>query len=734
MRDLKRYLALALTLFVVMGASLGGKDVLDELQRYFGAQDASYVYASCLPAVPTTSLTFDTFACTAFVRDDSSIPGMHGVVQPTHTVGPLNAGDGTYWLGVHYHRSAAVSGWTREAGTHYVWKKNATRPANPSGGVIVAKVTVSTYITVVDDLRPTSPVDDAYVNVLDPAFGVVADGTTDDLAGLLAAASNAAARGKALWLPGEKSYAFDGQFLITTSLHSDGATLLPLETDGVSWGNTLAAVNATDVIIEGVTVDTTLRTAGIYLNACDRCIVRNVTVNNTTDGGIRVFYSDDVVIENAHIEDVRYGSSGGADGIYFTASLRPTARNNTIHDFRRIGVVCEQDGTTNSEDCNVLYNTIYNAHDLDDSVSEFNAAVWFENTDGGRIVGNTIYDISGNAGQTARTPYGIVVSSGQERPSIFVIRDNTIDFGDGVAASGFPISVSGTSQYASVLIEGGYVGYAGFGVSIGGGLDAVFVTDVRFDNLNYTSTTSAAVSIDTAGSARIKLSGIYPTNITKTSGDAQDVNIAAGGAGSLAITNSNVGLVNHGVASALALLTISDSTIEFGNSSTDGTFDATVVRVTNSKITPTSGRSDTVFNLSGGAITAQFDNSTFDGGTLTVGGSSAFNAHFNNVRFVNGASMTVDTTAATRLFFNNCVVDEYDATYGFLFMNFSSNANDELYVRGCDFTRSTDVTPLKQWTEGPNVVVLHDNTYNSTLLEDFSAGGTADSVLDNVAY
>lgn len=717
-----------------------GSNVREQMARD-GEAHGAYVSSGCLPVVPSSSLTIASFPCKAYVKDTST----NELIYVSETAAITVPDSATICIGITKDTATAVSGWTRTIATHYMYQAAAcTSIAAASGVLEILQITVAgSVITDIADLRPTSPIDNAYVNVLDPAFGVVADGTTDDLAALQVAENNAFDRGKSLWFPGGKSYAFDGRMGTRVSIQSDGAIFVPLESSDVNWGNTVSnshssGTKSDDLVFRGFTVSAGSVVAGVYLDSCDRCVVEDVTVNNAISGGIRVFTSNDVMIRRNHINNVDYAATAttGADGIYFASALRPTAEHNVIHDFERIGIVCEQD-SANSEDCKALYNTIYNGHDSDDTATEHNACIWYENTNGGQMIGNHCTDMSGNAGQTTQIPYGLVIAAGDDAESRFVLSDNHIDFGDGVVSSnGFPITISGTSNQNSVIVRGGYVAYAGFGVVIGAGNGNVTVDSVHFDNLTYSATTSGAVTLDSAEPANVLIEGIRLTNITKTNGDAQDINIADGGATTLEIRNVNAGLVNHGAASETGVLRISDSTIEFGNTSNDGTFDATSVFVTNTTIAPTSGRTDTVFNLGSGAINALFSNCTFNGGILVIGGSSAITARFTNSRFINGAYMTVDTTGnvATRLFFDNNIIDEYDATNGFLKMNFTSNSADELYVRNNDFTRSTDVTPLIQWNEGPNVVEIIGNTYNSTLIENFDAGGTLDNVTGNSAY
>lgn len=100
---------------------------------------APHITSGCMPATSGTT-TFAAFACVGFVKvSDVMTP----VDQEAVTVGPLSDGDGVYWIAIHQDTTTAVSGWTRETGTHYLWQQNATKPAEPTEGLIFTKATVS---------------------------------------------------------------------------------------------------------------------------------------------------------------------------------------------------------------------------------------------------------------------------------------------------------------------------------------------------------------------------------------------------------------------------------------------------------------------------------------------------------------------------------------------------------------------------------------------------------------
>lgn len=135
---------------------------------------SSFIVSGGAPQVPSPgSLTFAAFACRGNITFNAQ---WHHVNQTAASVGPLNAGNGTYWLALHRDTTTVLAGWTRQAGTQYLWQLNAVSPGNPIGGLLLAQVTVAGgVITVVTDKRKRTPV--ATVSFVD--FGADPTGVAD---------------------------------------------------------------------------------------------------------------------------------------------------------------------------------------------------------------------------------------------------------------------------------------------------------------------------------------------------------------------------------------------------------------------------------------------------------------------------------------------------------------------------------------------------------------------------
>ena len=162
-----------------------------EMQAFFGEALRGYIHSGCAPAVPVSSLTFNPFACTGYVQDGAEL---YYANQAATALGPLNAGNGTYWLALHRSTTDPVAGWTRQLLTRYVWQQSATQPNTPSGAVLFARVTVAGgVIAEVDQFGPRGGVVPSLGLVHVRDFG--ADGVGDDHAAIQAAVNGLPAEG-----------------------------------------------------------------------------------------------------------------------------------------------------------------------------------------------------------------------------------------------------------------------------------------------------------------------------------------------------------------------------------------------------------------------------------------------------------------------------------------------------------------------------------------------------------
>lgn len=115
-------------------------DMMAELQGTTGDLLPACVVSSTFPAVPAPpSMIVGAFATRAYVRAGINLTY---VDQEAHTV-TLTGGDGQYWIAVSDDTFSSFSGWNRTAGTHYLWRLNATRPPDVDNLFVIIALTVS---------------------------------------------------------------------------------------------------------------------------------------------------------------------------------------------------------------------------------------------------------------------------------------------------------------------------------------------------------------------------------------------------------------------------------------------------------------------------------------------------------------------------------------------------------------------------------------------------------------
>lgn len=154
-----------------------------------------YVVSGGTHATTSGTLVSPSFATNAYVVSGNELI----YVSQAATTVTYN-GSSTSCLGIVANRAGTVAGWSRQGASHYVTKTSACSTA-PAGGMNLLEITTTTEVTVVADYRITSPERQDHVNVMSPIFGVTADCSTDDTAGLQAALNNAAWRQKNVYAP-----------------------------------------------------------------------------------------------------------------------------------------------------------------------------------------------------------------------------------------------------------------------------------------------------------------------------------------------------------------------------------------------------------------------------------------------------------------------------------------------------------------------------------------------------
>ena len=343
----------------------------------------SFISSGCSPAIPGSGVTFSTFACAGTLTLGTIALNVN---QGAAGVGPLSGGDGTYWLAITVRTTDTPSGWTRQSGTHYIWQKSATKLANPVGGILFLRVTVSGgNITATDDMRIASEYQAAtgIVVVTDPLWGAKGDGVTLDTTAIRAAIN--ALPGwieppSTLEKPNGTVFFPCGTYLVDASIFTklrryiriqgaartctvikaNGTAVTPLATVLDS-----GSIEFADISVQGFAGSTV---PGVILNSTTYCIFRNFQVE-AFDIGVQLkkgggtgsfgnsFYHSRIVGMRINIDaqaesntlslyDVQFGLPGTQTGLKYvdSAGLKISAG-----DCSAVSVVCvDLDSTTAS--------------------------------------------------------------------------------------------------------------------------------------------------------------------------------------------------------------------------------------------------------------------------------------------------------------------------------------------------------------------------------------------------
>jgi len=609
--------------------------------------------------------------------------------------------------------------------------------ADTLNGVYIGQADDPTAITKVAKRRMSG-------RVTPDMFGAFADGVTDDYDVLFATEKLAFEQGFTIEGTTDKTYAFDGAWGIRVDFDGKGCSFVPTAPAGasatISNFHTVSDDRADNVTFRNFSIDGQGKSnRGVFLASGDNLSLIDATIKNCIRAGVGCYDSDNPLILRVRISGIAYRADGGgsADGIYFNACKSPSVIDCDIQDIRRIGIVTEAQGTTKSSNIYIANNRIWNANNCDDSIGEFNGGIWCENTNGGSIENNSVWDIAGNAGQTSGRIRGIVVTAvGSTVDNVVNCRGNTVD--------GVGYNMAGTLPFSSVFMDGNIstdsesTGESA-AIIIGTGLHRVTVKNHQWDGVSVGGgSTNGLVLMGFAGTndpVNVTLDGLSYKNLVVGSDLTwSHVSIFSGNLKALNIYNClSDGFSLHIRENANmpdSSLRIDNSHIIYGGDTDYGALKGTNIFLTSSKITLRSSESKgSLFSFKGSPVLAMCSNVLFDGCIIEPVYSAASSVSFSNCTFINGCQFRLNSEDKTSFYFSDSTVDEYDPTQGFIYTNFNNPTDDRLFVRNTDFTHTLDVTPLQKRNNSPQVVVLNGNTTTATSLHDF---GTIDQDVNNV--
>lgn len=578
-------------------------------------------------------------------------------------------------------------------------------------------------------------------------FGCVGDDSTDNIILLEIADTTATADGVTLVISDNPDDIFRISTMLTLNAkHVRGRGHIK---STVTTNGTAAVLIATEgALIEDFKVSGNSKRRGISVGGnvthVDNVTLRNLTVVDCGVAGIRLALSNHSIIENCRISGVvSDGSSTGGEGIYVGDSEYVIITNNFINDFNRIGIVVKG-LTVESVQPIVSENVIWNAHDSDSYAVEHNAGIWLEGCNGGKIINNTIYDIAGNANQSNRPPFGIVVAVGlAENDSVFIVNGNDIDMYYDVPLGtdpcyGFSISCSGENVYITDNSVKNCVDHV---VRIAGSMNNVTIENLHVDGFKNVDIDSQVIRIGSdEGQGNLKVLKIR--NLTQSNFTISDIVGVDYFQHLQILTNDSTdpdlpeitiescddfGFVNVLGIPVYSKLTVLNSKMLYGDTGTyRSVINNGVVRLINTSFERWPGRAVTgegpfylLDDIDLEAIGCKFSNVRWD---MSNGVQQTFDVDMNfaDTKFDIDASITIDPDGSIQKFkFDNCIVDEY-RTSGF-FTNGLVLALGEVRVRSCTFTRTTDVAPFNRVNNDPAVSIFQNNDFNSTALHDYVA-------------
>jgi hypothetical protein len=335
-----------------------------ELQAWFGDAASPYLVSGCQPSVPG-GLTLAAFACAATVRGAAA--DLVYVSQASAQLGPLSGGNGTYWLALHRDTSTSVSGWTRQSGTHYLWKLSSTPPTTPSAALVFAQVTVSGgAITAVQPLGARGALGAELGAVVVMRYATGGDGTSSNPWTGWDTAITWASNTTYLFPSGTYSYSTCPAWGVDNiRLLGMGPNVVLKHTgtgNAVCIDGGASSTDATHVLMENFAIQgNSNSTNALYIRAVNRSTFRNLTILGASTSGagvqcewcvLNTFEDVRVAVNDANVYSAGAGFYSRPDfGLRLTR--RGSGENSTANTFRNF--VAEGLTAGNGQGIRLLY-------------------------------------------------------------------------------------------------------------------------------------------------------------------------------------------------------------------------------------------------------------------------------------------------------------------------------------------------------------------------------------------
>jgi len=334
---MRRVLSLMLALLLLAGRVYGENThgtptEADERGAWFSDVAQPFMHSGCLPVVPGASLTMAAFACTGYVQ--GSVGALTYVSQAAATVTLTNV-SGVHWLALHKDTTTTVASWTRRAGSHYLFRQVTAQPANPTGALVFAKVTVAGgVITAIQDFRiPSSYMRAGVYDLTDPLYGGLCDSSSDNAAAFTAAVAGVPLTGGIITVPPSvngicmlgssitlnKKVIIRGSGMQDATANAAGATIIK-KTAGATGPAFI--ITTPNVALENLIIDATAGSTGNGIDIRNPMArLTNVSVFNQAQDGIRVGQDGVTVNCNLCRLDNVVTSNNGRHGLHIKHNL-----------------------------------------------------------------------------------------------------------------------------------------------------------------------------------------------------------------------------------------------------------------------------------------------------------------------------------------------------------------------------------------------------------------------------
>lgn len=561
-----------------------------------------------------------------------------------------------------------------------------------------------------------------------------------DYATLAAAETQAYSLGVSLWLSPGATYDVDGTFTSRVQIFGYGATLRQINaTKTTTNASTLYMTGLTNAAVMGLTIDGGNTWGGFLASSCTNLKLVDVSAKNSVGHG---FYADlcaGVEYARCRSDGVLYNhagtsgapvAGGSADGFYNGGCTDVTYESCVADGFYRIGFVSEGSGVTKSARVKFINCLALNASNCDRSTTEYNAGFWAENTNGADFVDCTARNMYGNTAQTSGRVRGMTLSAtGSSIECLHTATRCRVFGGAGRVPQAFTVSPVGGTIYQSVLMRDCFVNFAAVGVNVGGGYNSVDISSVDFDDVNY------GVLVDAAG-ATISVLNIDDLSATNTTFavDTGVVHIYSAIANCEYTVSRIRGNAPHIMRASIPKITARDCTLVFGGA-LYSTFISPDLKINACQLTlDTLATNTKLWNPSaaGTGAATKIINSNISAAATTVLNPDGTDASiYVSDSFFDKVSILSSTVGSFVQSFDNVNWTGLSTTWG-AFKKDSAPAaatRHELIVRNCRFVGTlVGNTPLLKGSSGtagkdnPTYSVLQSNTYNTTVLYDFTGG------------